>query len=58
MSPFLRVWARWLIPLVLVGLAVGVVAANLAYVAAAPARSDFVARWEGGHAWVREQLSP
>ena len=45
MSPFLRVWARWLIPLVLVGLAVGVVAANLAYVAAAPARSDFVARW-------------
>jgi len=58
MSPFLRVWARWLIPFLLVGLAVGVVAANLAYVEAAPARSDFVARWEGGRAWVREQLSP
>jgi len=58
MTPFLRVWARWLIPILLVGLAVGVVAANLAYVEAAPARSDFVARWEGGRAWVRERLSP
>jgi hypothetical protein len=42
----------------LAGLAVGVVAANLAYVEAAPARSDFVARWEGGRAWVRDRLSP
>lgn len=58
MNPFLRVWARWLIPFLLVGMAVGVVAANLAYVEAAPARSDFVARWEGGRAWVRELLSP
>jgi hypothetical protein len=58
MSPFLRVWARWLIPFLLAGLAVGVVAANQAYVEAAPARSDFVARWEGGRAWVRDRLSP
>jgi hypothetical protein len=57
-SPFVRVWARWLIPLLVIGLAAGVVAANLAYVAAAPARSDFVARWEGASAWVGEQLSP
>jgi len=57
-SPFLRVWARRLIPLILLGLAAAVVAANLAYVRAAPSRSDFVARWEGGHAWIREQLSP
>jgi hypothetical protein len=57
-SPFLRVWARWLIPILLFGIGAGIVAANLAYVRAAPARSDFVARWEGGHAWVQERLSP
>lgn len=58
MTPFLRVWARWLIPVALVGLAAGLVVVNLAYVEAAPARSDFVARWEGGQAWVKERLSP
>jgi hypothetical protein len=47
-----------LIPILVVVVAAGVVAANLAYVEAAPARNDFVARWEGGHAWVRERLSP
>ena len=58
MSPFLRVWARWLIPLLLIGLAAAVVGLNLIYVDAAPARSDFVPRWEGGRAWIREQMSP
>jgi hypothetical protein len=57
-SPFLRVLARWSIPVLLLLLAGGVVAVNLVYVEAAPARSDFVARWEGGRAWAREGLSP
>jgi hypothetical protein len=58
MNLFLRVWGRWLIPLVVIALAVAVVALNLRYVEAAPARSDFVARWEGAHAWVADQTSP
>jgi len=58
MSAFARVVGRWAIPFVLVGLGAGLVAANLRYVEAAPADNDFVARWEGARAWIRERLSP
>jgi hypothetical protein len=55
MSPFLRVWARWLIPILLFGIGPGS-SRHLAYVPRRR-RSDLVARWEGGHAWVQERLS-
>lgn len=58
MASFLLVWARRLIPLVLAGLAAALVAVNLRYVELAPARTSFVARWEGGHAYVADSLSP
>ncbi len=58
MAPFLRVWLRRLIPPTLVVLLAGLMWMNLRYVELAPARSAFVARWEGGRAYVRQGLSP
>lgn len=58
MSAFLRVAARVVLPIVLVGLVLALFYANLEYVTRAPARNDFFPRWEGGRAWIRAQESP
>jgi len=58
LTPIFRVWSRWLIPVLLVGLVAVLWVANRAFVDAAPARNDFAARWEGGRAWVSERISP
>ncbi len=58
MTPILRVWTRWLIPVVLLGLVAVLWSVNRAFVEAVPARNDFAARWEGGRAWVSERISP
>ena len=58
MTPILRVWSRWLIPILLLALAAALVMVNRSFVEAAPARNDFTARWEGGHSWISERVSP
>lgn len=58
MNPFLRVAARIALPMVLVALGVALIQVNLGYVRLAPARNDFLPRWNGGQTWIREGGSP
>ena len=58
MSELLRLWARRLIPGLLILLVALLAWGNLAFVQRAPAQSPWVARWTGLRAWLTQGGSP